>query len=42
MIVDILEAILYIVVLFAFYTLGVRKGFKKGAEYIINELEKHK
>lgn len=40
MIVDILEIILYAVVVFAFYTLGVRKGFKKGAEYVIKELEK--
>lgn len=42
MIVDILEVILYIVVVFMFYTLGVRKGFKKGAEYVIKELERHR
>ena len=42
MIVDILEIILYVVVVFMFYTLGVRKGFKKGAEYVIKELERSK
>lgn len=42
MILDILEIILYVVVVFMFYTLGVRKGFKKGAEYVIKELERHR
>ena len=42
MIVDILEIILYVVVVFMFYTLGVRKGFKKGAEYVIKELERRR
>lgn len=42
MIVDILEIILYVAVVFMFYTLGVRKGFKKGAEYVIKELERHR
>ena len=42
MILDILEVLLYVVVGLMFHTLGVRKGFKKGAEYVINELEKRK
>lgn len=42
MIVDILEIILYVVVVFMFYTLGVRKGFKKGAEYVIKEFKRHR
>ena len=42
MIVDILEVILYVVVVLMFYTLGVRKGFKKGAEYVIKELERNR
>ena len=42
MIVDILEIILYVVIVFMFYTLGVRKGFKKGAEYVIKELERNR